>query len=107
MSDQELLYCTTKKVKVSRSSVDFHGRSFRNYDKDQFIREFENCNWTEFDQCNDVEILWNIYENNIRTILDDMCPFKKFKIAKNRDPWISDDLINELKQKDYLLKRAK
>ena len=36
-----------------------------------------------------------------------MCPLKHFKIAKNRYPLISDDLINEIKQKDYLLKKDK
>ena len=52
-------------------------------------------------------MLWKIYENNILTVLDPMCPLRNFNITSKRDPWIFDDLINEIKQKDFLLKRAK
>ena len=107
ISDHELIYCVRKKVKVKRNSIDFQGRSYRNFDGDQLVRNFDECDWNEFDQNTDPDILWQIYDTNIRLVLDTMCPIKNFKIARNRDPWISDDLINEIKHKDFLLKRAK
>ena len=44
------------------------------------------------------------YESNIRNVLDPMCPLKQIN-AKNMDPWISDDLMDEIKEKDLLLKK--
>ena len=61
----------------------------------------------DFDNANEPNLLWNIFENNVRSVLDSICPTKLFNISKNRDPWILDDLINEIKHKDYLLKKAK
>ena len=107
ISDHQMIYCTRKKIHNKRQSVNFKGRSYRNFDERQFITNFLNLDWDDFDNEDDPDILWDIYENKIRVIMDPMCPFKHFKIAKDRDPWVSDDLIDEIKQKDYLLKKAK
>ena len=99
LSDHEIVCSVRKKAKTKRNSG--------NFDKNKLISEFERCDWEEFDNMNDPESLWQIYESNVRKVLDPMCPLKKFKIAKDRDTWISDDLINEIKHKDYLLKKEK
>ena len=36
-----------------------------------------------------------------------MCPQKVFNITKMRDPWVSDELLEVLYEKDRLLKKAK
>ena len=107
LSDHELIFCVRKKVKKKRNSVNFIGRSYCSYNGDIFAREFCDCDWNDFENCEDPEILWQIYKNDIRKILDQMCPLKTFTISKDRDPWILDELINEIKHKDYLLKKAK
>ena len=82
-------------------------RSYKDHDEDLFKEEFLDLDWENFENTNNPEQLWDIYENNIRSVLDPMCPIKHFKIARDRDPWISDDLINEIKHKDQLLRTAK
>ena len=99
ISDHEIIFCTRKKIKSKHTSVSFQGRSYRNVDSERFIANFENCNWDEFENSNDAETLWKFYENNLLSVLDSMCPLKIFNIANDRDPWISDDLINEINKK--------
>ena len=36
-----------------------------------------------------------------------MCPEKTFKIKKLKDPWISQEILEGIKDKDLLLSRAK
>ena len=36
-----------------------------------------------------------------------MCPLKTFKIKQEKEPWLSNQLIELIKDKDYALKRAK
>ena len=43
----------------------------------------------------------------MKRIIDEMCPLKLFKIKQEKEPWISNQLIELIKDKDYALKRAK
>ena len=36
-----------------------------------------------------------------------MCPLKTFKIKQKKDPWITSELLELIKDKDYALKCAK
>ena len=46
-------------------------------------------------------------EQIIRENIDIMCPLKTFKIKQEKEPWISDQLIELIKDKDHALRRAK
>ena len=44
---------------------------------------------------------------NIKASLDEICPLKIFKIKKFKEPWVSQELLEIIKDKDILLKKAK
>ena len=46
-------------------------------------------------------------ENAVRETLDVTCPQRKFKVREIRDPWITDEILEEIKDKDNYLKHAK
>ena len=46
-------------------------------------------------------------ENIIRNEIDKMCPVKSFKVFQNRDPWITNEILEEIRDKDLALRRAR
>ena len=50
---------------------------------------------------------WDEMERIIRKTIDDMCPLKTFKIKQEKEPWISNQLIELIKDKDYALSTLK
>ena len=42
-----------------------------------------------------------------KVVLDRNCPSKKFKVKEVRDPWITQELIEEIKDKDRAMREAK
>ena len=50
---------------------------------------------------------WAYFHNAIKNILDELCPIKKFKINKLKQPWITPHLLELIKDKDFKLKKAK
>ena len=44
---------------------------------------------------------------NITTSIDSICPKKIFKIKKYKEPWISQELLELIKDKDISPKKAK
>ena len=63
--------------------------------------------WTKFFATNNPDELWNIMLTKITTVADVMFPEKSFKIRKYRDPWISPELLDLMRDKDIALKKAK
>ena len=46
-------------------------------------------------------------ENKVLMEIEAMCPQKSFRVSRNREPWITNEAIEAIKDKDRLLKRAK
>ena len=107
LSDHLAIFCTRKKIKILSPKINFEGRSYRNYIKEDFQHNLINSNWNDFYSSNDPEICWEIMEAIIREEIDKMCPLKNFRVSKSRDVWITNELLEEIRDKDLALKRAR
>ena len=103
ISDHLPVYFIRKKVKETNIKIDFKGRSYKNLSKETVEEMFSTIDWTSFAQ-NDVDTCWDFIFDNILVILDKLCPEKTFKFAKNRPTWLTNDLINLMKERDRCLK---
>ena len=83
------------------------GRSYRNYNRENFQKNIRDSNWVNFDESATVTGKWEIFENIIRENIDIMCPLKNFKIKQKKEPWITNELLELIKDKDLMLRRAK
>ena len=107
ISDHDLVFCTKKRTTVTRPKTEFIGRSYRNFDSDVFVHLLNNCDWEKFDNSRNLDDLWNLFLLNVKTAIDRICPLKHFKIKTILEPWITNELLEEIKDKDLALKRAK
>ena len=107
ISDHDMVYLTRRKKKLEKSKLTFLGRSYRKYSKDQFVQRLLDEDWNDFDSQEDVNIAWNIMYQVIRRNIDAMCPMKIFRIASSKSPWISNDLLEIIQDKNSQLDRAK
>ena len=107
ISDHQLVFFIKKKVKDIPIKTTFRGRSYRNYDSQNFIDLLGNCDWEHFLRSEDPNIMWELLLGNIKMSIDQLCPPKDFKIKKFKEPWISRELLELIKDKDNMLKKAK
>ena len=63
--------------------------------------------WNQFYNVGNVNDSWSLLKNNILSVIDQICPVKTFKIKKLKDPWISQEILENIRDKDILLTRAK
>ena len=75
--------------------------------KATFCERLCNIDWHDLYQCNNVNEAWKILMTNIMTVIDVMCPLKKYKVAQAKEPWITNEILELIKDKDRLLRRAK
>ena len=97
ISDHLPMFFIRKKIKAQKINVDFKGRSYKNLTKDKVKEILDTVDWSKFAK-NYVDVCWNFLYNNMKFVLDTLCPEKMFKFAKNRPVWITNDLINLIKR---------
>ena len=107
VSDHQPIYVVKKKKRDNRPKVEFTGRSYRNFDKDLFKEELSKCDWSDFYKLADPETAWDLVLDRFLPILDKMCPIRKFMIKNYRPEWITPELIEQIKDRDYFYKKAK
>ena len=107
LSDHELVFVTKKKLKNTKCSTSFTGRSYRNYNKEEFCDLLIDRDWTDFFRIQDPDRAWSYLEKIIADVLDYMCPIKDIKIKQTKEPWMSNDIIELICDKNNLLKKAK
>ena len=107
ISDHLAIFCTRKKIPERGNKKEFIGRSYRAYVKEDFQGNLINLDWGPFYEATDPILCWDIMENNIRLEIDRMCPIKQFKTAASKDPWITNEVLEEIRDKDLALKKAR
>ena len=100
LSDHELIYVSRKKMKEKFQTTETQGRSYMNYDKETFQRKLRDTNWDNLADIVDVNQYWSKVEVIIRAAIDSMCPLKRMVIKDKGDPWISNELVELIKDID-------
>ena len=107
LSDHEMVFFTRKRINVKQDKISFTGRSYKNYNKLIFKEMLLNQNWENFESHTDPTILWDTIVGNITKSIDPMCPLKRFTVKSSEKPWFTNEILEQIKDKDRALKRAK
>ena len=107
ISDHQPIFVVHKKLRDKRSKEEFMGRSYRNFDKDKFKGELLDSDWEDLFAIESPEAAWNFIMDNFTQTLDTMCPIRAFRIKNYRPDWMSNELIEQIKDRDYFYKKAK
>ena len=107
LSDHSAVAVTRKKVAQAKLKVEFKGRSYRNYNKEDFQNRLTGHNWEGFYEERDPGNLWHIMEELITREIDEMCAMKSYRVAEKREPWLTNEALEAIKDKDRIMARAK
>ena len=107
ISDHQPIYLVHKKARDTRPKEQFRGRSYRNFDLESFKSKLRGADWAPFYNSVDPNVAWDLMQGIIVSILDKMCPIRNHYIRNYRPDWMSRELIDQIKDRDYFYKKAK
>ena len=107
LSDHIPVMTTRKKLYVKSKKVEFKGRSYKNYNKDLFQDSLVNSNWDNYFANDDPNNLWDIMREKILDSISPLCPLRSFRVPEAKEPWITNEALEAIRDKDNLLKRAR
>ena len=106
-SDHLMVVARRKKSVLSQEKVEFKGRSYIDYVREDLLQELINYDWGEFYTTVDPSLGWGIILDRIRSYLNRTCPLKSFRVKEIRELWVTNELLEEIKDKDRALRVAK
>lgn len=106
LSDHNLIYCVKKSLKPKLSPRIISFRNFKNFDRNEFILDLINADWVPFFNSRNVDEATNIFNAIVSQISEIHAPLSHFKIKGNSCPWLNNELLASIRERDYLLKVA-
>lgn len=101
LSDHDLIYVIIKKHIAHTPKESFTCRSVSRYTLENLKIEFDNQNWTSFDNMINVNSGWHLLYNSYLTALDRVAPFVNMNNVKQRKSWTSPELMSLITERDH------
>ena len=107
ISDHELIYCSIKKDKTRFNRIEYTGRAYSTYGTNILRNHLVDHDWTPFSNILDPNKCWEEILRVICEKLDEMCPIKKKYVRDRNEPWLTNDIIDQIHNKNVAWKKAK
>ena len=81
-------------------------RKWKQFNLEVFKNRIVSMNWEVIYEQQVPDIAYDIFENYMKTALDEQIPIKKVQPSKNKKNWVSEDTVKLIKTRDKLRKTA-
>ena len=108
LSDHHLIYAVRKKTKTDPKvdHVYIKYRDQKNLNENNFLSDLRAVDWSNIKQFKDVNSMWTTFKTNFMEVVDKHMPIKERRIRTDSEKWINDDILSEMRQRDYLHRKA-
>jgi hypothetical protein len=108
ISDHSGIFCSIKKTKTKfQIHNNIKLRSMKNYNRETFVEFLEQIDWSPILNINDVDIAWLMFKNALLNVIDEIAPVKHVRIKQNSQPWINNEILENIKKRDKIFKSFK
>ena len=81
-------------------------RNIKKLDPEEFDREWNKLQFDDFWNEPDVDELVELFAHKVRLVLDKLAPKRKFVVKSNNAPYLTKELLEDIKKREELLKTA-
>ena len=106
ISDHYPIFMCVKKKRNAAVFCKIKGRTYKNYDKPLLQTLLTGDDWNNYYDHTDPEELWNILYGTINKHLNIMCPIKYIRLRKNSPPWITQEIVEAINDRNKFSKMA-
>ena len=107
ISDHFLIYA----VSDFNENTNFIGecieyRSYKHLDEQKFKDYLGNVSWAAINDIDDVDVALDTWISLFMAVVDDHVPLRKKRLRKKTCPWITDEIVDVMKQRDRIHRAA-
>ena len=105
-SDHDMLVYTRYSKDPPAPSRTIRRRSYKNFNSENFLEELSQADWGTVYFCQDLDIAVDTFTRIFREVLDKHAPWVVFQQRKKFTPWVTDETIKLIKERDEAKKAA-
>ena len=107
LSDHSMIYVNLGKIKKKPTHKHKYktNRSFKKFNEDDFVNDIRKANWCSVKHDN-VDKCIDDFEKLFLHIADKHAPMKTKRVRKVQSPWLTDDIIVMMRERDDLKRNA-
>ena len=94
-----------KKVKTNKNKF-ITSRNFTKLDVKALLRQLDKLPWTVIEVFDNIDDCWHVWKTLFNSVVDELCPMKKFRPRKKICPWYSEEIETLKILRDQLHNRA-
>ena len=102
ISDHLMTYCTRKD---SKNFIGIHNtvkiRSMKNYNKTDFEVTLLNADWSSVMLSDNVSAAWDSFKSIFVSAVNNVAPLKQVRIKQRTEPWMTQDILQSIKDRDF------
>ena len=106
LSDHCFICIKRGQVKIERRPKFVESRSFKNFSQEVFLERLGNLDWSNVMQALDVDAAAEAFNQNVLNVLNVIAPVTRKRVRESSPQWITEELLNSIKLRDYLKKVA-
>ena len=106
LSDHYPVYINIKKTKIKIKKIKVIGRNYRKFLANDFSKKLNDLDWTRVTSENNPEKNWDILQEMLLSVLDEMAPKIQMKVTKSPPPWMDNKTREFIQRKNSFLKQA-
>ena len=107
ISDHLPIYIIKKKDRSPKQTETYHGRPYKSYNRALLTTNLREIDRGDFYRLECVNDKWDLVHNKILSEGDAQCPTKSFTRRILRPPYLTDSLLDQIKDRDYFYKKNK
>lgn len=107
LSDHSLVFCVMKGGVPKHPPRKFEYRSFKNYNKTEFINDLNQVPWSVVDGVENVDDAVFLWERLFSEIANEHAPLKIKRVKGSKTPWVTSKLAEMKRDKDYHFRKAR
>ena len=106
ISDHSLTYAIHKHNTRKTDPKIIESRQFKNFDREAFIDDIKETSFHLASLLDDPNEMWEAWKSLFLEIVNKHAPIRKRKVKSKSSPWISPELRQKMKKRDFLKKQA-
>ena len=81
-------------------------RQLKNFNKAEFLRDLRMIDWNRVTTHNNPNEMWDVWQQLLACVIDKHAPLGTKRVKNKRSPWITNELLREMRTRDFLKKKA-
>ena len=106
ISDHSLVFAVRKIVAPKSWENVGYVRNFKNFDATAFLNDLSQMSWENVTQYENPNLCWQLWKSFYLQVLNRHAPFRRMRIRGNSLPWITPNIKNLMRARDFHKKKG-